>query len=65
MGFFENLTGNIRDSLRGDIDDLLKADADALPDTSDELSYKDDIGQKAIIDDPFFDQVHQHFIFKN
>jgi len=32
MGFFDNLTGNIRNSLRGDIDDLLKADADALPD---------------------------------
>jgi hypothetical protein len=66
MGFFDDLTKSIRDSLRGDIDDLLKADADALPDTGNQEQLKDGgIGQKAIIDDPFFDQVHQHFIFKN
>jgi len=65
MGFFDNLTGSIRDSLRGDIDELLKADADALPDHAMESDNKGAIGQKAIIDDPFFDQVHQHFIFKN
>lgn len=66
MGFFDNLTKGIRDSLRGDIDDLLKADSDALPDSGDQsLSHKGAIGQKAIINDPFFDQVHQHFIFKN
>jgi len=65
MGFFDNLTDNIRKSLRGDIDDLLKADADALPDHDDKAIASDGIGQKAIIDDPFFDQVHQHFIFKS
>jgi hypothetical protein len=67
MGFFDDLTKSIRNSLKGDIDDLLKADADALPDTGNLEDKKDGkgIGQKAIIDDPFFDQVHQHFIFKN
>ena len=65
MGFFDDLTGNIRKSLRGDIDDLLKADADALPDHDEKAAVGDGIGQKAIIDDPFFDQVHQHFIFKS
>jgi hypothetical protein len=66
MGFFDNLTKSIRDSLRGDIDDLLKADADALPDNPEEgATNKGAIGQRAIIDDPFFDQVHQHFIFKS
>lgn len=65
MGFFDNLTSGIRDSLRSDIDDLLKADADSLPDMANESDNKGAIGQKAIIDDPFFDQVHQHFIFKN
>ena len=65
MGFFDNITGSIRDSLRGDIDDLLKADSDALPDMASESDNKGAVGQKAIIDDPFFDQVHQHFIFKN
>lgn len=65
MGFFDDLTKSIRDSLRGDIDDLLKADADALPDKPTDPQAQAGIGQKAIIDDPFFDQVHQHFIFKN
>lgn len=65
MGFFDDLTKGIRDSLRGDIDDLLKADADALPDKPDTRPSETAVGQKAIIDDPFFDQVHQHFIFKN
>lgn len=66
MGFFDDLTKSIRDSLKGDIDDMLKADADALPEKPiPEAEDKNAIGQKAIIDDPFFDQVHQHFIFKN
>ena len=66
MGIFDNFTKGITDSLKGDIDELLKADADLLPDNPEEAATnKGAIGQKAIIDDPFFDQVHQHFIFKN
>jgi len=66
MGFFDDITKGIRDSLKGDIDDLLKADSDLLPDNPEaQSSNKGAIGQKAIVDDPYFDQVHQHFIFKN
>jgi hypothetical protein len=66
MGFFDDLKNGITDSLKGDIDDLLKADSDALPDNPEPFAENQgSIGQKAIIDDPYFDQVHQHFIFKN
>ncbi len=66
MGLFDNLTKSIRDALISDIGDLTKGDGDALPDQPQDLAEnKGTIGQKAIIDDPFFDQVHQHFIFRN
>jgi len=66
MGFFDDFTKGIKDSLRGDIDELLKADADAIKDNPEPMAEnKGSIGQKAIIDDPYFDQVHQHFIFKS
>lgn len=69
MGFFDNLTKGIRNSLRSDIEELYKmdSDADAIPEKPIEETEKDGqlIGRKSIIDDPFFDQVHQHFLFKN
>lgn len=66
MGFFDDIKEGLRDKLRGEVDVLLKGDADMLPTTSPDLDVdKGSIGRKAIIDDPFFDQVHQHFIFKN
>lgn len=66
MGFFDNLTKSIRDAISGDIDELMKGDGNALIDKPQDLSTNDGaIGQKAIITDPFFDQVHQHFIFRN
>ena len=68
MAWYENLTKSIRNSLEGDIDTLLKADGDQLPEKS-QQDFDDDpkktIGSQAIIDDPYFDQVNQHFIFKN
>lgn len=66
MGFFDNLTNSIRGALTSDIDELLKGDGDAVPDQPQQLAENDGaIGQKAIITDPFFDQVHQHFIYRN
>lgn len=74
MGFFDDLTKGIKDGLKGQIDDLMKADgltgfvpnADAVPENKmEEQSNKGAVGQNAIVDDPYFDQVHQHFIFKN
>lgn len=74
MGFFEDLTNNIKDGLRGQIDGLMKADGltgfvpdgDKVPENKiDTNAGTAEVGQKAIVDDPFFDQVHQHFIFKN
>lgn len=71
MGWFDDLTKGIRDGLSGQIDDLMKADG-FIPDGDsvsqniiDTPDSKNTVGQKAIIDDPFFDQVQQHFIFKN
>lgn len=66
MGFFDNITNSIRSALQNDINSLQKGDADAIPDHPQQLpTNKGAIGQKAIIDDPFFDQVQQHFIFRN
>jgi len=66
MGFFDNLTKNIRDALTGDIDEMLKGDGNNLTERPQEIATNEGaIGQKAIITDPFFDQVHQHFIFRN
>lgn len=66
MGFFDDLTKNIKDALTGDIEEMLKADGNDVLDKPQELSSNEgSIGQKAIITDPFFDQVHQHFIFRN
>jgi len=66
MGFFDDLTKSLRDALQGDVDNLMKGDADSLPEVPQETPVNQGtIGQKAIIDDPFFDQVHQHFIFRN
>lgn len=66
MGFFDNLTKSLRDALQGDVDNLMKGDADSLPEIPQDTPVNQGtIGQKAIIDDPFFDQVHQHFIFRN
>ena len=66
MGFLDNLTKGIRDVLSNSVDDLMLSDADSLPDRDPNNSSVDKaIGQKAIIDDPFFDNAQQHFIFKN
>ena len=66
MSIFDNITDGIKSRLRGDIDELLKGDGDHLPENPESMPTNDNtIGRKAIIDDPFFDQVHQHFIFKN
>lgn len=66
MGLFDNLTKGIRDALTNDIEGLIKGDGNGLPDKPQNLPTNDGaIGQKAIITDPFFDQVHQHFIFRN
>jgi Phage portal protein len=66
MGFFDDLTKGIRQSLSGDIEEMLKGDGNAVADKPQDLPQNDGaIGQKAIITDPFFDQVHQHFIFRS
>ena len=66
MGWFEDITKGVKDALLNDINDLSKGDGDNVPDKPQQLSTNEgSIGQKSIIDDPFFDQVHQHFIFRN
>ena len=67
MGLFDKFTEKLRSGLRSDIEEMLKADADgdSLPDKPTDVGeHTDDVGQKAIIQDPFFDQVTQHFIHK-
>ena len=75
MGVFDNW---IKGKLRGEIDELLKADgvgaptevmgmtADQLPD-SPELHHdaSNQIGRKAIIDDPYFDTMGQQINYKH
>jgi hypothetical protein len=73
MGWFDDLTKGIKDGLRGQIDDLMKADGLSINADGDNLKEirmespeaKNTIGQQALIDDPFFDNAQQHFIFKN
>jgi len=66
MSIFDDIGNNIKNRLKGDIDRLLKSDGDQLTENpSDMPENKGAIGRKAIIDDPYFDQVHQHFLFKN
>ena len=66
MGFFDNITKGIKDALLNDIGELSKGDGNQVPDKPQQLTQNEgSIGQKAIVDDPFFDQVHQHFIFRN
>jgi len=66
MGFFDDLVKGVRGALVNDINELSKGDGNNIPDKPQQLAQNDgSIGQKAIIDDPFFDQVHQHFIFRN
>ena len=66
MGFFDNLTKSIRESLQGDVDGLMKADANLVPDNPEQPNtHQGAIGGRAVINDPYFDQASQHFIFKN
>jgi hypothetical protein len=66
MSIFDDISNGIKNRLKGDINDLLKSDGDLLTDSPVEVpENKGAVGRKAIIDDPYFDQVHQHFIFKN
>jgi len=66
MSWFDDLTKGLRDSLTKDIESLSKGDGDNVPDKPQQLPQNSEaIGSKAILFDPFFDQVHQHFIFKN
>jgi hypothetical protein len=66
MSIFDDISNSIKNRLKGDINDLLKSDGDLLTDKPASVPENAGaIGRKAIIDDPYFDQVHQHFIFKN
>lgn len=65
MGFFDDIKDNIKKSLSGDIDELLKTTND-LQDKPQELPTNEGaIGQKAILTDPFYDTLAQHFVFKS
>lgn len=65
MGFFDDLSKGIRDSLRGDINDLLKGDADSLQQIPQPVQpVEGSIGTKAILDDPYFDNTNQSYLYK-
>lgn len=69
MGLFDRFTKSIRDSLSDDIAELNKAsaspNADNLPEMQQPQQNDKSIGRQAIIDDPFYNNVHQNFIFKS
>src|SRR5581483_3545611 len=57
----------LKSRIKGQIDDLLKADADALPDKPEPAHADDaqkDIGRKAIVEDPYFENVTHHVMYK-
>jgi Phage portal protein len=66
MGFFDDLTKSIRGALTSDIEEMLKGDGDQVPDQPQQLPQNDGaIGQKAIITDPYWDQVQQHYVYRS
>lgn len=55
-----------KDKLRNGINDLLKADGDEMPDVPEENKEAEkQIGRKALIEDPYFDQISQSVIYKH
>lgn len=56
----------LKNRIQGEIDELLKADGDKLPDKAEQNhDATDQIGRKALIDDPFYEQVSQHVMYKS
>ena len=56
----------LKGRIQGQIDELLKADGDKLPDKPENNHDADEqIGRKAIIDDPFYEHVSQHVMYKH
>jgi len=54
-----------KESLKNDVDLMMKADGDDIVQKPvPEEDEKDQIGRKAILDDPYFDFTQNHFIFK-
>lgn len=69
MGLFDNW---LKGRIQGEINGLLKADGDALPDANavpdkpeDGMDADQQIGRKAIIDDPFYDHVSQQVMYRH
>ena len=54
-----------KESLKSDVDLLMKAEGDDIiqPPIAEE-DVKEQIGRKAILDDPYFDFSQNHFLFK-
>ena len=63
MGLFDKLTDPLRKKLEEEIESLVKSEADSLPQKPQEMAdTASAVGSKAIIDDPFFDNVSQQYI---
>ena len=63
MGIFEDW---FKKGINSELEQLYKADADAIPEKRDHMPDDDnpEIGRKAIITDPFFNQASQQTLFK-
>lgn len=62
----------LKSRMQSEINDLLKADRDSLPDANkvpdkpeEEGSAEDQIGRKALLDDPFYQYVSQQVMFRH
>ena len=56
----------LKDRIVADVGSLLKADADSLPNKPEQIeTSKEQIGRKAIIDDPYFEHLSQSVIFRH
>lgn len=60
-----SIIDDVKNKLFGeDIEALLKADADNVPDTPEPVDSKKDIGRQAILDDPYFNNYGNAYLYK-
>lgn len=63
MSIFDMITDPIRRRLEHEVDELIKSEADSLPEKPQQLAQPSKVvEQRAMIDDPFFDNVAQQYV---
>ncbi len=66
MGIFDTFSENVKEEMRREIEQLKKSEADKLPQIPEtKPDNTNAIASRGIIEDPYFDNVNQHFLFRN